>query len=408
MNLKTWFAEGAFIDRQRIVNYNLILIGVYLVASIWMISKTSSAGLDYMGRPIGTDFSNVWSAGVLAAEGSPLAIYDPPVHFEKQREIFYDDVPLYGWHYPPMFLLVARGLAEIPYMVALALYMSLTFLFYLFSIYKLLPRKETLVVASGFPAVFLCLGHGQNAFLTGALLALLFGEMKRRPKVAGFALGILTYKPQFGFLIPLALLVNRRWSVFATALIVTVALVSTTWLFWGTELWIAFLSNGSFTKDYILESGATGWEKIQSVFSALRMLGATINLAYIGQGLSAIIAALLTVRTWTSRVPIEVKGSVVIVATLMVTPYFLDYDLVVLAIPIALMTRLGLNTGFRPFEKSTLVALWVLPLVCRVVGQISIPLTPLFLSLFLMVLWQGRIKHSGKDSRVGVSDEQKK
>lgn len=396
MSLKTWIAEGAFVDRERLINYNLILIAVYILASIFVISQTSASGIDAWGRPLGTDFSNVWSAGVLAAEGSPNAIYDPQVHFEKQREIFYEHVPTYGWHYPPMFLMVARVLAEMPYVLALGVYMLLTFLLYLFAVYRLVPRKETLIVATGFPAVFVCLGHGQNAFLTAALLAFLFGEINKRPTVAGLSLGILTYKPQFGFLIPLALLVNRRWSVFVTATIVTLALASMTVMFWGTDLWGAFQSNGAFTKDFILETGATGWEKVQSVFSGLRMWGASIKVAYIGQAISAIVVAVLTIKTWICDVPIEVKGSVVIVATLMVTPYYLDYDLVVLAIPIALMTRLGLREKFEPFEKSALVTLWILPLVCRVIGQALIPITPFVLAAFLVVLWRGRIGKAGK------------
>ena len=62
-----------------------------------------------------------------------------------------------------------------------------------------------LLLAVAFPAVLVNLGHGQNGFLTAALLGGALAMLDRRPIVAGILFGLLAYKPQFGLMIPLVL-----------------------------------------------------------------------------------------------------------------------------------------------------------------------------------------------------------
>ena len=68
-----------------------------------------------------------------------------------------------------------------------------------------------LPVAAAFPAVFINLGHGQNGFLTAGLLGAALLSLPRRPLLSGILFGLLAYKPQFGLLIPVALLVAGQW-----------------------------------------------------------------------------------------------------------------------------------------------------------------------------------------------------
>ncbi len=60
------------------------------------------------------------------------------------------------------------------------------------------------MIASAFPAVFINIGHGQNGFLTAALLGGALHWLDRKPWLAGILIGMLAYKPQFGVLIPIA------------------------------------------------------------------------------------------------------------------------------------------------------------------------------------------------------------
>jgi hypothetical protein len=89
-----------------------------------------------------------------------------------------------------------------------------------------------------------------------------------------------------------------------------------------------------------------------------------------------------------------------IVGALLVSPFLLDYDLVILAAPLAWMLRQGLRTGFRDWEKLVLAAAFILPAVSRTLAtQIHLPLAPFVLAaLFALVLRRGA--ESGFDSQL--------
>ena len=87
---------------------------------------TAHGGVDRQGRPLGTDFSNVYAAGTYVLEGKPDVPFDPPRQYTREQEIFGKATPFYGWHYPPYFLFVAGALAKLPYGVALAVWQAST------------------------------------------------------------------------------------------------------------------------------------------------------------------------------------------------------------------------------------------------------------------------------------------
>ena len=74
-------------------------------------------------------------------------------------------------------------------------------------------------------------------------------------------------------------------------------------------------------------------------------------------------------------------------AGLLATPFVLDYDLTLLALPLALVFSRGSRGKFLPFEKSALLAAYVLPAVARPLALYAhLPLSPLALGLFLLTL----------------------
>jgi hypothetical protein len=153
----------------------------------------------------------------------------------------------------------------------------------------------------------------------------------------------------------------------------------------------------AFTQTVVLEQGNTGWEKIQSIFSAVRMWGGSVQLAYAFQiALAAALAATLA-RLWHSDAAFELKAAALSVASLLATPYVLDYDLVVLGIAIAYLARLGLAHGFRAYEISVLAAAWIAPLLSRGIAQVAaIPLGLLvLLSLYTLILRRAAADRAG-------------
>jgi len=367
--------SGEWLTPARARGYSLILLGICAIAIAGWIA-ISDGLIDRNGKPLGTDFSNVYAAGSLTWQGRPAEAYQPALQHAEEQAVFSGrEVPFYGWLYPPFFFAVAFLVASLPYAWGLAIWLAASLAAYLAAMRAILPRPETLLIAAAFPAVFINIGHGQNGFLTAALLGGALHWLDRRPWLAGVLIGLLAYKPQFGVLIPVALLAGGRWNTIGAAAATVAALVAVSFVTLGGGVWHAFADSMTFTQTVVLEPGGIGWEKIQSAFSAMRMWGAGVHLAYAVQIALALMLAASLAWLWQSNAEFELKASALATASLLATPYVLDYDLVALAVGIVFFVRHGLSRGFRTFEISLLAAAWIAPLLSRgVAGATGVPL----------------------------------
>jgi alpha-1,2-mannosyltransferase len=365
--------EGTWLTRERVRRVATMLIAASLLAAAFLI-VTADGRNDRFGRPLGTDFSNVYAAGSYVLEGKPAAPYDPTLQQAREQALFGKDTPFFGWHYPPFFLGIAAALAALPYGLALLLWQGVTLVLYLFAMRGVLAGgalaqdRLWLLLAVAYPAVFVNLGHGHNGFLTAALFAGALVELDRRPLIAGLLFGLVAYKPQFGLLIPLVLAASGRWRAFAAAAATVAALALAVTLAFGIDVWAAFLASAKFSRTVVLEQGGTGWHKIQSVFSLARMWGGGVPLAYAVQGATTAAVAAALVFLWRSRATFPVKAAGLVIGTVLATPYVLDYDMMLLAPAIAFFAVDGAARGFRPYEKTVLALLWLVPLVARTVA----------------------------------------
>ncbi len=389
--------SGRWLTPARARGYSLILLGICTAAAVGWIALSDGL-IDRNGKPLGTDFSNVYAAGTLTRQGRPAEAYEPALQHAAENAAFGGrEVPFYGWHYPPFFFAIAVLVAAVPYAWGLSIWLAASFAAYLAVMRAILPRPETLLIAAAFPAVFVNIGHGQNGFLTAALLGGALQILDRRPWLSGVLIGCLAYKPQFGVLIPLALLAGGRWSSIAAAAATVAALVAISVAALGSGVWYAFADSMHFTQTVVLEQGTTGWQKIQSIFSAARMWGASVPLAYAAQFTLALTLVATMVWLWRSDAAFELKASALATGSLLATPYVLDYDLVVLAVSIAFFARHGLIRGFRDYEISLLAAAWIVPLLSRgVAGVTGIPLGLLvLLALHFCILRRAMLDRDG-------------
>jgi alpha-1,2-mannosyltransferase len=70
-----------------------------------------------------------------------------------------------------------------------------------------------------------------------------------------------------------------RWRTIGAAIATVAALVAISFVTLGADVWQALVDSMTFTQTVVLEQGGTGWETIQSVFSAARMWGTSVHLA---------------------------------------------------------------------------------------------------------------------------------
>ncbi|HZP69499.1 MAG TPA: glycosyltransferase family 87 protein [Pseudolabrys sp.] len=387
--------SGIWLTRERTKLVVFGLLAAMLIAAVYLVA-TSDGRNDSFGRPLGTDFSNVYAAGTYVLDGNAAAPFDPPRQYAREQAIFGKDTPFYGWHYPPYFLALAALFATMPYAFALALWQGVTFVLYLWATRSILRAEGARALADplclplviGFPAVFINLGHGHNGFLTAALFGAALLQLDRRPILSGILFGCLAYKPQFGLLIPVVLAAGGRWRAFAAAATTVAALTIAVTLAFGGGIWSAFLASTTFTRTVVLEQGETGWHKIQSVFSVVRMWGGNIPLAYAVQGVVTLAIAGALACLWRSRASFPVKAAALAIGTTLATPYSLDYDLMLLAPAIAFLAADGMQRGFDPWEKTLLASLWLVPILTRPVAEAThIPLAvPAMIAAFAWLL----------------------
>src|SRR5262249_15603846 len=148
---------------------------------------------------------------------------------------------------------------------------------------------------------------GQNGFLTAALIGGTLYLLPTRPVLSGICLGLLTYKPQYGLLFPLALVAASEWKVFFAAAVTAVALVVASWLAFGTESWQAFFHWMPMFSQAFLTEGKAPWWKLQSIFALVRYFGGSEVLGWAFQWVMTAAVALVVALIWRSSVRYRAK-----------------------------------------------------------------------------------------------------
>ena len=317
-------------------------------------------GYDQSGLPFGMDFASFWAASRLIWAGMANGAYSPALH--KLAEMV--AVPATGYEaffYPPPYLLICAPLAALPFFWSLAAFMGLTGAAYAAALRQAAGSAWMVVAALAYPAVLLNLIAGQNAMLTAAVIGGGLTLMDRRPKVAGLILGLMVIKPHLALAVPFALVLSGRWAVLGFAALSACAMTGLSTAVFGWEVWPGFLI-ATESGRHVLEHGLVSFNRFQSAFAFARMLGIGVDMAYGLQGMSA--AGALAALVWTRlRGPTPaVERSLIVVASLLMTPFLLDYDFVVLAFPLVWLLTEWSSRGFPPWGKLVLLAEYLLPI----------------------------------------------
>ena len=379
-----FFRRAPWLTRRRLVVYPKLFLAVYaVIAVVWLMS--SKGLVDPAGHPIGADFIDPWSASWLTLHGAPAAVYNVARLWSVERSAVADPaVGFAGFHYPPTCLLIVLPLAMLPYAWSLIAWTAATLAAYLGVMWKIDPERDSLWLAIAFPGALVNLTNGQNGFITLALLGAALLTLKRRPILAGVMFGLMSYKPQYGVLVPIFLVATGRWRAIGWASVTVVLFAALSLAIFGEQTWQAFFASVSFTRHVVLEQGGSGFEKLQSAFAAARLWGFGVAASYAFQAAVSLITALAVIWIWRRTAKFDLHAAALATGILLATPYIMDYDLVVLALPIAWLAMEGRRSGFLPWEKSLLAFVWLLPLFARsLAGRAMIPIAPLAMLLLL-------------------------
>ncbi len=314
------------------------------------------------------DFCWIWGSGKLATSSNPALIFDPSAFTAGlNASLGTDACQFFRFSYPPTVLFFAYPFGLLPYMTAFAFWIVATIVLYLAAVYAIIPRPVAVILALTPMAVPVNVLFGHNGFLTAGLIGLSLVFVERRPWLAGILFSLLTYKPHFGVLFPLALLASQNWRTLCWATASSVALSAAAAAAFGYQGWPSFFDLLSHRNSSLSPDGVE--LELQSIYGLLYWAGVSTWLSWTVHLAVAILVAIAVCAVWAKPIPYSLKGAILSIGALMVTPYVLRYDLCILSIPAAFLVNDGLARGFLAGERTVILIclaaflLWLAPMM---------------------------------------------
>jgi len=337
---------------------------------------------------LGHDLLPSYVAGTFVREGRARAMYDlDAVHAEEARIVQSANLQIEGrggpWLNPPFFAWLFAPLSALPYRPAAAVFLTCNLLL-LAGTVRLLCRQlpvsgwrvalVPLLICTAMP-FWQALCHQQNTFISLFLISLTMTFwLEDKPFAAGCVAGLLFFKPQLAVAVA-AVLVATTGRRALMGLLVTAA----------SLLAITILTLPGTLGDYLTKLGPIlhtlqfdpryNWGRQNTFQSFWRLLcdghvggatqGVPLLLAWLSSGA---VAALLAAATWKHiREPAPSGRSrrrliaVAVASMPLMMPYYLDYDLLLLAVPAVLFARdwLQRDSARAPTAERWQLALWI-------------------------------------------------
>lgn len=361
------FSIDRAITPERIRLYPLATLGVSMLVLTTMVlagNFPNMAGGNGFAFP---DYLAHWTAGRILLDGNASHLYDPSFqHLTQSREVGSGDL---SWFIsPPFMALVYAPFAMIGYAGgAIAwLILNVTCLFFAVKLMRpFAPRlfrhhfAVTAVALAASEPVFELLGTGQD---TGISLLCWVGGIRlilaERERSAGvvFALGLL--KPQLFILVPIVLIIRRRftalayWFLTATLLAgISVGIVGVD----GVINWLKVPST-DFYANLVQTTQAWKLEGLPTLVKflfppQLRTLGTMLSLLTVAGSIFVFVRH--TIRADRRDSPELGVWMLAMLATCVASPHLFIYDLVIALVPVLYLVE---HHNTRRVRVATLAA----------------------------------------------------
>jgi len=369
-------------------------VSIVLAAAVVAVSLLVSPNFRWNGdaerMPYAGDFLQEWTGGYIVRDGSRERLYDPDYFVAVQH-----DVGLLGFHlrhdrfipmvYPPIYYLAVSGLSALPYREAAWVWVALTLGWFAATI-VLLARElhddasidgpvptaarvrriaavAVLPLAVSFMPFAENLVSGQKATLWLLLLTITFILLRHgRPLAAGIVFGVFAVKPQLALVVPLVLLAKgeRRFALGAG---LTAALAIAGSLAMGRGLAMAYARFAADTADFIRRQ-PDYVPRLHGLYGFFTLIaGEPTTAVRIATAIAAGLVVWLVARLFRGLLDVRSarfleQFSGLVLATVLLSPHFLTYDLTIVLLPMALCGALLLRGGLAPARRRPM--LWLL------------------------------------------------
>lgn len=333
------------------------------------------------GYHYGHDFVVHYAAAQMAMDGKLDAAYDLQAIRKVATSIVGRDMAKANvpWVYPPTYLLVVLPFYLLPYVGAYVAWCVANIAAGAAAGWTVLKKWWTPLLVIFFPATGLNIFAGQNGGITAALMLGGLGLLDRRPAWAGVLFGLMSYKPQFGILIPLALVAGRHWVAFIFAAVSVVGFACVSYFAFGAGPWEMWISHAQV--DWTVQAELR-WLKSITIYPMARGFGLGPVAAAGLQVVSALIATGIVIYSWRRATSPELRAAALSFGTLLATPRAMVYELAVLLVPLFfVLARAVRLSSLSDWIFGAL--LWLCPLVGYFVFE------HIHLQFWPVLLWPG-------------------
>lgn len=332
------FEAPAAAPRPALGRAHVVTIGVFAILAVAFVAVDHVYGFPPRGGHwVGRDFTNMWVGAKVAAGFDLMPLFDWPRYLATLRTLLEPGFPTQNWSYPPHILLFTWPFGLLDYATGLLVWNVTGVLAYGLAAAALVTARfgrldgPALALALVAPGVASAIMFGQVGLFAGALFVGGLTLRDRRPIAAGILFGILTVKPQLGALIPILLLLERRWIVIAAAAATAVVLGLLTMALFGPSVFVDYLRLVGPVQGHIMMANPNLEAIMPTPFIAVRRLGLAPELGWIAFALTAPLAVGgLAFAIWRGAERRTVD-TLVAAGAFLATPYAFIYDMPVLA-----------------------------------------------------------------------------
>jgi arabinofuranan 3-O-arabinosyltransferase len=349
--------------RLRALSRNGVSHLIFLGASLTLIctlaivlqAYLTTSGTGVLALP--NDHRVFWAAGQIALEGDFLGVFDTG----RLTGIHNVDPQVWmPWLYPPGFLFLIAPLGAVSFATSYTVFVLISIGLMALAVRRFAAGSWAVWLAFTLaPAYLPILIQGQNGLIwLAGLVAALAALRDERWVLAGVFIGLLTLKPQYGVLIPLALLAAGLWRTIlsATATALIVAAVPTFWT--GLDFWALLFKRMGEYSDRIRDE-MPALDLAAGPFSMFVRLGVDPETAQLFQFGVTLAMALCVFVVWrSSRASFDTKAACLIAASLLASPVVWYNEAASMALVGLFLLRAGLLRQ-KPLHGALLAVLWL-------------------------------------------------
>jgi hypothetical protein len=363
-----------------VLGASLFFLLLYL-RIMWHVYSDTSPGHP---PPFG-DFFPLWSYARIATQHPVAELYDMVTLHDRQVALGMRPDAVNPFPYPPTAMFLFWPLAWLPYDASFLVWILGSLALFVWAVRATcsrLPACLLFILIS--PAAVGDIFMGQSGFLTAALLIAGIRLAPLRPVAGGVLIGLLSFKPQLGILVPVALIAAGLWPAFITAAATVAALAVAAALAFGWNAWVAWVAMLPSYSDLVDQ--ASGVWIMATVIANLLLIGVPLVWAKAVQALAALIVTIVVARCF-RRDPGPLAAAALTVGVFLASPHAFFYDLPMVtgAIVLFIQARIDTTGRFSTHEVVVLVLATAFP-IAMLLKHAPVPISTIPLALLFLVI----------------------